>query len=121
VILRNLESARPWQHVLESLGAYMLLAERLFDGPVAYAEAWNFGPNKVDTRPAGWVVDLLASYCKEDASAGTLFGPLSILLKTLQIGTCPIKTNRICRLFHCSKYSNIKHSGSKGRGLILLI
>lgn len=71
VILRNLESARPWQHVLESLGAYMLLAERLFDGPVAYAEAWNFGPNKVDTRPTAWVVDLLASYWKEDASALT--------------------------------------------------
>jgi CDP-glucose 4,6-dehydratase len=69
VILRNPESARPWQHVLESLGAYMLLAERLFDGGVAYAEAWNFGPNEVDTRPTGWIVDLLASYWKEDASA----------------------------------------------------
>jgi|TARA_B110000908_G_scaffold112241_1_gene131628 CDP-glucose 4,6-dehydratase len=71
VILRNLESTRPWQHVLESLGAYMLLTERLFGGRVAYTEAWNFGPNKVDTRPTGWVVDPLASYWKEDASALT--------------------------------------------------
>ena len=69
VNLRNPESMRPWQHVLESLGAYMLLAERLFDGGASYAEAWNFGPNEVDTRPTGWIVDLLASYWKDDANA----------------------------------------------------
>lgn len=67
VILRNPESTRPWQHVLEPLGGYLLLAERMFDNGKAYAEAWNFGPNEVDTRPTGWLVNLLASYWKDDA------------------------------------------------------
>jgi len=67
VMLRNPESTRPWQHVLEPLGAYMLLAERLFDNGKAYAEAWNFGPNEVDTKTTGWLVELLASYWKDDA------------------------------------------------------
>jgi len=67
VMLRNPESTRPWQHVLEPLGAYILLAERLFDNGKGYAEAWNFGPNEVDTKPTGWIINLLASYWKEDA------------------------------------------------------
>lgn len=66
IVLRNSESTRPWQHVLEPLGAYILLAERLFDNGKAYAEAWNFGPNEIDTKPTGWIVNLLASYWKED-------------------------------------------------------
>ncbi len=67
VMLRNPESTRPWQHVLEPLGAYILLAERLFDNGKAYAEAWNFGPNEIDTKPTGWIVNLLASHWKDNA------------------------------------------------------
>ena len=43
-IIRNPGAIRPWQHVLEPLAGYLMLAERLWhDGP-AHAEAWNFGP-----------------------------------------------------------------------------
>ena len=45
VTIRAPHSIRPWQHVLDALGAYLLLGNRLLDGESAYAGAWNFGPN----------------------------------------------------------------------------
>ena len=45
VILRNPSAVRPWQHVLEPLSGYLLLAEGLCSGSDALANAWNFGPN----------------------------------------------------------------------------
>lgn len=42
--IRNPRSIRPWQHVLEPLGGYMLLASKMWKDPVSYAEGWNFGP-----------------------------------------------------------------------------
>lgn len=43
--LRNPGSIRPWQHVLEPLSGYLVLAARLLDDPGKFAEAWNFGPS----------------------------------------------------------------------------
>ena len=54
-ILRNPHSIRPWQHVLEPLGGYLLLAEKLFSEGASYAESWNFGPKDVDARPVEWL------------------------------------------------------------------
>ncbi|AXQ29908.1 CDP-glucose 4,6-dehydratase [Solimonas sp. K1W22B-7] len=55
VHIRNPASVRPWQHVLEPLGGYLVLAERLHrDGP-AFAEGWNFGPEESDARPVEWI------------------------------------------------------------------
>lgn len=48
VVLRNPHATRPWQHVLEPLGAYLLLATKLADDPQAYATAYNFGPEADD-------------------------------------------------------------------------
>jgi CDP-glucose 4,6-dehydratase len=42
--IRSPNATRPWQHVLESLSGYLLLAQRLLGGDRSYAEAWNFGP-----------------------------------------------------------------------------
>jgi CDP-glucose 4,6-dehydratase len=42
--IRNPESVRPWQHVLEPLGGYIVLAEKMLEDPHKYSEAWNFGP-----------------------------------------------------------------------------
>lgn len=47
--IRNPKAVRPWQHVLEPLSGYILLAERLMEDPVRYAEGFNFGPNPKDT------------------------------------------------------------------------
>ena len=55
--VRNPGSTRPWQHVLEPLRGYLLLAERLHAGERAAAKAWNFGPDQSDARPVSWVVD----------------------------------------------------------------
>ncbi len=43
-IIRNPNSVRPWQHVLESLSGYLMIGQKLLEGKKEYAEAWNFGP-----------------------------------------------------------------------------
>lgn len=42
--VRNPKATRPWQHVLEPLGAYLLLAAKMMQQPGKFDEAWNFGP-----------------------------------------------------------------------------
>lgn len=42
--IRSPHSIRPWQHVLEPLGGYMLLAQKMWNAPTEYCEGWNFGP-----------------------------------------------------------------------------
>ena len=42
--IRSPRSIRPWQHVLEPLGGYLLLAKKMWEDPTKYCEAWNFGP-----------------------------------------------------------------------------
>lgn len=46
--LRNPASIRPWQHVIEPLGAYLLLAAKMSEDPERYSTAYNFGPNPED-------------------------------------------------------------------------
>ncbi len=46
IFLRNPSSTRPWQHVLEPLSGYMLLAAKLHASPKAYSGSWNFGPDR---------------------------------------------------------------------------
>jgi CDP-glucose 4,6-dehydratase len=55
--LRNPDAIRPWQHVLEPLSGYLLLARKLHGDCRAFAGAWNFGPEDSDIRPVSWVVD----------------------------------------------------------------
>jgi len=59
VVIRNPQAIRPWQHVLEPLNGYLMLAEQLFEEGPRYAEAWNFGPQEEDARPVAWVVERL--------------------------------------------------------------
>lgn len=61
VVIRNPSAIRPWQHVLEPLSGYLLLAERLYTQGTAYAEGWNFGPNDTDARPVRWIVERLTT------------------------------------------------------------
>jgi CDP-glucose 4,6-dehydratase len=55
--IRNPAARRPWQHVLEPLSGYLLLAERLWQGEAA--EAWNFGPAQEDVQPVSYLVERL--------------------------------------------------------------
>jgi CDP-glucose 4,6-dehydratase len=58
--IRNPQAVRPWQHVLEPLAGYLMLAERLWDDR-SFAGAWNFGPSDDDARPVAQVVERLAA------------------------------------------------------------
>jgi CDP-glucose 4,6-dehydratase len=60
VALRNAEAVRPWQHVLEALAGYLLLAEQLGSGGAAYADAWNFGPEADSDRSVRVLTERLA-------------------------------------------------------------
>ncbi len=68
VAIRNPHATRPWQHVLEPLSGYLLLAERLATEGQAYAEGWNFGPHDEDARAVRWIVDRLCTNWGEGAS-----------------------------------------------------
>lgn len=57
--IRSPNAIRPWQHVLEPLAGYLLLAEKLFDDGESYAQAWNFGPSEDDAKPVSWIVNRL--------------------------------------------------------------
>jgi CDP-glucose 4,6-dehydratase len=57
LIIRNPNSVRPWQHVLEPLNGYMMLAEKLFSGDKSFAESWNFGPEEEDSKSVGWILE----------------------------------------------------------------
>jgi CDP-glucose 4,6-dehydratase len=58
VEIRNPTATRPWQHVLNPLSGYLVLAQALYADP-AYATAWNFGPADGEARPVSWIVGRL--------------------------------------------------------------
>lgn len=56
VIIRSPNAVRPWQHVLEPVGAYLLLAEKLYNDGEPFAQAWNIGPVSSDAQPVSWIM-----------------------------------------------------------------
>lgn len=68
VQIRNPHATRPWQHVLEPLSGYLLLAERLYESGQADAEGWNFGPRDEDAQPVQWIVERLCAAWGSNAS-----------------------------------------------------
>lgn len=59
VQIRNPHAIRPWQHVLEPLSGYLMLAEKLHLEGAAWVGGWNFGPADSDARPVRWIVERL--------------------------------------------------------------
>ncbi len=59
LIIRNPLATRPWQHVLEPLSGYLVLAQALYQEGIKFASAWNFGPRDEDARPVQEVINLL--------------------------------------------------------------
>ena len=62
VIIRNPLSTRPWQHVLEPLSGYLVLAQHLWQEGQIFAEGWNFGPKDDDCRPVQWILDNMVHF-----------------------------------------------------------
>ena len=74
VNLRKPAATRPWQHVLEPLRGYLLLAEALQSDPQRFGTAWNFGPSLDDVQPVSRVVMLLAEAWGDGASYSLAHG-----------------------------------------------
>ena len=68
VVIRNPLSTRPWQHVLEPLSGYLVLAQELFLNGDNFAEGWNFGPKEEDCKPVSWILDKMVTYWGNNAS-----------------------------------------------------
>ncbi|QNF28471.1 CDP-glucose 4,6-dehydratase [Metabacillus elymi] len=66
--IRNPGAVRPWQHVLEPLGGYLMLAEKLYSEGRTYGEAWNFGPFDDDTKSVEWIIKKMIKKWDNDIS-----------------------------------------------------
>ncbi len=66
VVIRYPEAVRPWQHVIEPVYGYTLLAEHIIQSPPPrdrhFLSAWNFGPAETDSKSVGWVIDTLCQF-----------------------------------------------------------
>ena len=74
VLIRNPHATRPWQHVLEPLSGYLVLAERLYENGQKDAEGWNFGPRDEDAKPVNWIVERLCEAWGDAATWEIQFG-----------------------------------------------
>ena len=68
VLIRNPRAIRPWQHVLEPLRGYLVLAQKLCRDGTRYAGAWNFGADESAAKPVEWIVERLCSKWGGNAS-----------------------------------------------------
>lgn len=68
-IIRSPKSIRPWQHVIEPLYGYLLLAEQLGgSNGMKFSEAWNFGPNENDAKSVEWIANYMMTKWGKHAS-----------------------------------------------------
>ncbi len=63
--LRSPNATRPWQHVLEPLSGYLLLAEKLYEDGLKYRGAWNFGPSTNVVKTVKEVADTLIKHLEQ--------------------------------------------------------
>lgn len=82
--IRSPQSVRPWEHVLEPLSGYMLLAKKMWEQPTEYCEGWNFGPEAESVNTVWQVASgLISSYGKgalKDCSDATCPHEAKLLL-----------------------------------------
>lgn len=68
LVIRNPTAIRPWQHVLEPLSGYLLLAEKSWFDEPKFSGGWNFGPSTEDAKSVDWIVKNLVEMWGEGAS-----------------------------------------------------
>lgn len=66
-IIRNPDAYRPWQYILDLLQGYLMLAQKLWEDGVNFADAWNFGPNEDNVKSVSWIADRLVNLWGENA------------------------------------------------------
>ena len=125
VTLRAPGSIRPWQHVLEPLRGYFMLAERLAGGDDTAATGWNFGPERVDERAVGEVAKAIVEglgtgRIKVDGDAATLHEAKLLRLDCtkarLDLGWAPVLTFEDCVQLTAEWYGGW-HRGQSARQL----
>jgi len=83
--IRNPNSTRPWQHVLEPLSGYLALAQKLYSEGRSYAGSWNFGPAHTDVQSVAWLADKIATAWGDDANWGIDDSQYPYEAKTLKL------------------------------------
>ena len=68
IVIRYPEAVRPWQHVLEPLYGYLLVARHLLENGPEFSGAWNFGPYDRDAKPVKWIADRIVEMWGNGAS-----------------------------------------------------
>jgi CDP-glucose 4,6-dehydratase len=64
--IRNPNSTRPWQHVLDPLNGYLTLIEKMWSTGNEFSEGWNFGPQEGDEKPVKWIIEKLTEQWSND-------------------------------------------------------
>lgn len=59
IMIRNPESTRPWQFVLDPLFGYILLAEKMWEDGKKFSQGWNFGPTNDDEKSVKWITEFI--------------------------------------------------------------
>lgn len=68
IAIRSPGAVRPWQHVLEPLCGYLMLAEQLDADPAGFSDAWNFGQPDHEARPVAWIASRIVAQWGDDAT-----------------------------------------------------
>lgn len=68
ILIRSPKAVRPWQHVLEPLRGYIMLAEKLYKEGEKYSGAWNFGPNEDNEKNVEYIVNRICSLWKGNST-----------------------------------------------------
>jgi CDP-glucose 4,6-dehydratase len=68
VSIRNPNAIRPWQHVMEPLSGYLVLAQKIYSEPKKYSEGYNFGPAEEDAKPVEYIVKKITEKWGDGAS-----------------------------------------------------
>ena len=105
IIVRNPQSIRPWQHVLEPLYGYLQLAYHLNLDPEAYASSWNFGPAPDNCQP----VSKLVEYVIEFYGSGS-WKEKPDLLENHEAGILKLDTSKTVSMLGCTPTWNFKTS-----------
>jgi CDP-glucose 4,6-dehydratase len=92
VLIRNPMAIRPWQHVLEPLRGYLMVAEKLCNEPENYAEAWNFGPYEQDMLAVKDIADQLTKLWGENARWVQDTSAFAHEAQTLKLDIAKVKT-----------------------------
>jgi len=65
-MIRNPESTRPWQFVLDPLFGYILLAEKMWESGKKFSQGWNFGPTNNDEKPVRWITEFIKNHTNKE-------------------------------------------------------